>query len=115
MAELAELLSAGLNDTASSIKGGRRTRRYTLSGLTSDEKSGLDRHAHVIQSKFKRHRLVFGQLGPNIFCRKGGAPADYGQLYFPERNDEAPFITVSDTTSTGLLSSFMASAAAAIE
>ena len=60
-----------------------------------------------IQRVFRRHRLVFGQLGPALFSRKGGTLADYGSLYFPEKNKTAPFVTVSDTTSAVLLSHFM--------
>lgn len=66
-----------------------------------------DPAATIIQRLYKRHRLVFGQLGPNIFARKGGGDADCGTLYFPAANAKAPFITVSDTTSTSLFANFM--------
>ena len=67
----------------------------------------LSNAAKSIQHIFKRHRIVFGRLGATIFARKGGAEADYGELYFPSSGRKSPFITVSDTTSTNLLSSFM--------
>ena len=67
----------------------------------------LSNAAKSIQHIFKRHRIVFGRLGATIFARKGGAEADYGELYFPSSGRKSPFITVSDTTSITLLSSFI--------
>lgn len=66
-----------------------------------------ERAAKVIQHMVKRYRLTFGDLGHNIFSRKGGDPADHGHIYFPDANHKAPFITVSDTTTAALLSNFM--------
>lgn len=63
--------------------------------------------ATLIQSKFRRHRVVFGDLGPTLFSRKGGGEADYGELFFPKQGEAGKFITVSDSTSTMLLANFM--------
>ena len=63
--------------------------------------------ARAIQRTVRRIRVVFGVLGPNIYSRKGGVEADYGEIYFPTTNKTAPFITVADTTSATLLSNFI--------
>ena len=64
-------------------------------------------HVGVIQRVFKRRKLVFSKFGPSIFSRKGGKLADYGSIYFSSNGREAPFITIADTTSTNLLSTFI--------
>ena len=76
-------------------------------GAGATEAQEMGAAAKAIQHIFKRHRLVFGKLGPTIFARKGGEEADYGDLYFPVSNSKTPFITCADTTSTNLLGNFM--------
>ena len=60
-----------------------------------------------IQHTYQRRRVVFSLCGAQLFSRKGGDGADFGELWFPTTNTLAPFITVADTTSASMLASYM--------
>ena len=77
--------------------------RSTHWSLVKDECAA----ASTIQRLYMRHRIVFSLFGPTLFSRKGGDPADYGELYFPTTNSTAQFITVADTTTATMLGSYM--------
>ena len=63
--------------------------------------------ATSIQQWYRRHVAMYTSFGSMMFARKSGAVADFGRLSFLSGTRTACFITVSDTTSTAMLSHFL--------
>ena len=65
--------------------------------------------AKKIQQAYRRLKFMYVSFGPMLFCRKEGAPADYGKIAFVgATHGESSFVTVSDSTSIDLFTNFMA-------
>lgn len=85
----------------------RQSSRSILKQQVFEDSKDDTYYAVKVQRAFRAKRFMYRHLGPLLFCRKGGAPASFGSVTFGSGQDSKPYLAVSDSTSSDLLTTFM--------
>lgn len=71
------------------------------------ESDPLTFYVVLVQRRMRAKRFMFQKLGPVLFSRKRGLPANFGEITFGTDVERKHYMVISDTTSVGLLTTFM--------
>jgi hypothetical protein len=72
----------------------------------SDEER-LEYHVINTQRRIRTIKFMFQKFGPVLFSRKNGLPSKFGTMTFGSEHLEKKYLVLSDTSSVGLLTTFI--------